>query len=393
MAVSDAAARAGLAFSNHGGYMRTRQRMDAADAAAIEAWGDALGRTTYATGEGAPEAAGAVAVHPHGTREAQRWRQRAHWPGTVFPPQGPALDPALPVAVVLLRRVPNLSRQRELDMTSEAWTLGHQRAVSVLIRTSCLLLDADDASIVGLYVTDRMDPGVAGVAAAGRQLSAQCRKVYPQKRHTNWYGTHRGASGGGYIGHNWLDGAQRFACPTAATKNYVTAFLPRRPHPTIQWHLASTFGGLQALERRHVPDVYLQRLRLAERARFGGIVPGLPLRALAATYTGVTVDFACRPHNDSSMPGTTETICWHRTPGDPEFGFSILEYNVTLLMEGASCLYMLGTLWHGTPPDAPNARTFRHNSLGLVLMSKHAVLADTDATRRANENMQAMAVV
>lgn len=317
---------------------------------------------------------------------------RAHWRG-IKAPQAPAIDQSLPVAVVLINVVRDLASQRDLTMAAQEWTLPHQKDCCTLVRGSCLILDRDDASIVGLYLTEHTDAAINSVARAGRQLCSWCPKVYPQKGHRNWYGTHNTKNGEhGYIGHNWLDGTQRFACPTAATKSFVTAFMRRRANSAAEHAMTTTFSGLQALERRHVPAVYAERVRLAKQAHFGGIVPGLPLEDLAGTFVGITLDFACQPHNDSSVDGTTETICWHRHPDDPEFGFTILEYNLTFMIEGASCLYMMGNIWHGTPPDAASTKSFLHNSLGLVLMSKKALLANTDNMRRENENLYAQAV-
>lgn len=381
--VDPGVAQAGLAFQGAGPFVRQRRPMNADTVDAVHAWCDRLRDTTYTHTPCAP-LPGAVAVFPHGSAEAQAWRARARWRG--IPPSAraePAVDPALPADVVVLREVAVPAYDTAAGVAQ--WSLEHLLQHTVCITTTCLMLDPD-AVIIGLYVTSATDPAVSGVAAVGRQLAAQCPHTYPLKRRSHWYGKH---VGNGYTGYNWVDGIQRFACPTKVANTFVTAFLPRRPDAhRAERLLAETFAGLQTLERRHVPDVYRRRVELARRAEFPGIIPGLPIERLAATYVGVTLDFTCRPHNDSSVAGTTETICWHRVPGDPVFGFAILQYGATLLLENSSCLYMPGDIWHGTPPNVSDACDFKHNSLGLVLMSKKALLADTDLTRQANRNVR-----
>ena len=411
----DAAAGAGLAFKNARGYTRRRRRLENPEP--LTTWLDRLPQTPYGPPRsldvaGACSACSACSVYAHGTAEAAVWRARAHWvagdalgdASSDASSAAPAVDPDLPLDVVLVHRQPahhletsdksasavasdTTSNASGLHLGHPGWTLAELRRSATVLRGSCLVLDAASAAIVGVFLTTAADAAIGAVAVAGREhLEMCCRAgVYPQKRRRHWYGSF---DTGGYRGLNWLDGVQRFACPTAATRQFVTAFLPRRDLPHVQAQMAAVFAGMQALERRHVPAIYARRLALARRARFPGIVPGLPLERLAATFVGVTLDFSCQPHNDSSVLGTTETIVWDRPPGTPDFGFAILEYNLLFEIDGACMLYMPGDVWHGTPVMPRDD----HGTLGLVLMSKKAVLADTDTQRAANQRLQTEAV-
>jgi len=394
----DLATLAGLNFrcTRHGPNARRRQALAPQAVQAVLAWHAALSATAYrppAEPEpGAPprgQVSGAT-VHAWDTAAAGDWKRRARWPGEVASTSaGPAVDPTLPVEVIVLAdgRVGGSTEALALD--DPAWTVEAVRARpgALRVQRSALIVLAD-ATIVGLYLTQATDPAIAAVAADGLDLAAACPRTYPLKARGQWYGRHarhKRSTSRGYAGRNWVDGVQRFACPTGAAKQYITAYLPRRAQPgqLDAVRVARVFGGQQTLERRHAPQVAAQRLALAQAADFPGLVPPLPLDALAATYVGVTKGFACPPHCDSSCKGTTETVLWHRPAGDAPFAFSILEHNVVLDVCGAAVLYMSGALTHGTPPNALGT----HDTLGLVLMSKRSVLCPTPGGRAANRNV------
>jgi hypothetical protein len=328
---------------------------------------------------------GVVAYYQGDTEEAAYWCRQCSW---ITNPHRPAVDATLKPDVLLVRRVARPEKTYELgdDEWSRDALFPHTAAY---IEFTTLVIDAVTHNVVALYVTEDRDPAVQAVVDCGWQLSTHASKLYPRKRRHLFYGRHDGRLG--HMGKNWLDGIQKFPNPKAKG-GFATAFYLKAPdQPDMNVESAMLYTGMQTLEAKHAPAVTAFRIDKAIASHLPCILPGLDMADMACSCTGLSLNFACPPHIDSSVPGTTETMFFGHIEGESPYPFHILDYNVMFNHRKAVGFYMCCTLLHGTPPQQPNATS--HKGVGMVIMSKNRNVGGFEATRQANENLANHAIL
>lgn len=379
------ASDAGLAFKRTK-WTRTRQVLPLNQIEFIRAEVHKLEETpyTFVPRVLSPVRQDVVAFYKGGTPEAVYWYERCAWKKNS---RQPAFDVRLQPDVVLVQRIS--PRPTGLILGDPRWTRDALYAQArAYIEHTTLVLDALTYTIVALYVTGDRDPAVATVIQLGWETARLCPQLYPRKRGSQFYGKRRG----GHMGYNWLDGIQRFPSNKATTK-FVTGFYRQNAACREGIEKASLyFTSMATLEKKHVPAIAAERVARATEAALPCIVPGATLNDIAASCSGLSINFACPAHIDSSAPGTTETMFFGSSPneGGP-YCFHIVDYNIMFHHPSAVAFYLCSTLLHGTAPLQPH--TTDHQGFGSVLMSKTRNVAAHAKTQAANSNISLHAVL
>jgi hypothetical protein len=140
------------------------------------------------------------------------------------------------------------------------------------------------------------------------------------------------------------------------------------------------------LESQHAPVVAEHRSIIARDVPgFKGVFPGLE-NLCPASSVGASTGYACDGHNDSSIPGLTESIFW--TAPDSQTGkllpagelwtfanaeAGLLFYLQSAAATGGSCLYIPGSVMHNSMPTKCGGHTV-HRGMGFVLVNKKTLL-------------------
>jgi len=96
---------------------------------------------------------------------------------------------------------------------------------------------------------------------------------------------------------------------------FLRHIYPRAPGNDRE--VAAFFSAVQTLERKHVPAAAAKRVDLATAADSPCIAPGLALDDLAASFVGLSLDYAVVPHCDNAAPGTSESMVFSAGAGGP----------------------------------------------------------------------------
>jgi hypothetical protein len=271
-----------------------------------------------------------------------------------------------------------------------------------VINYSCVGVHRPTNRILWVFICGEDDPAVEycvrdahDVIGGMRKYTELKSKTFYSRRFSKYlsqqrYGDYKGlltrSSGMSeqvrYHGENYLLGMQRYFRTFKDIKGGNTiAYYPLSASGRLdaQWleKMARLYTLLYALEKRYCPRSAAYRLFVAQRARFCGALPGMPLEMFPPTCMGSSINFASSLHADSSISGTLEAIIWSPPPATSNkkqrfvnaFAGRYFDLNRHAL------LFQVGTDYHGTVP------TGEHGGCGFVNLSKSNLVADTPLSK------------
>jgi hypothetical protein len=246
----------------------------------------------------------------------------------------------------------------------------------------------DVPEIISLYVTSECDPRLAYVLSNAVKVQTGMQKYLHGLRFNRKAAFDRSvAQNQGQIkgrphygqGAIQMDGIFQFRF--ASGYGYYNRDLAANSDDTYLKQQAQLYCGMSYLESQHAPAVAEHRNFLAHNVKFPGVFPGLDKTLCPAMSVGASIGYACDGHNDSSIPGLTESIFWTapdlkgpRLPVGEKWGF--LNVDAGLLFDlghasksGGACMYIPGSVAHNSMPSRCGGHT-RHQGMGFVLVNK-----------------------
>lgn len=346
-----------------------------------------------------------ITIHTAGSLKALDIATRARWASVPDELTSVHVDPALlkylDVICVANKSSPlaNVENSRKF-LSLECNHLCHIRMQKEggwsLIKRSCLVVRGlDEPEVISLFVTAQCDPRIAHVlqhaSAVHRGMDNYLKPVRFNNRQlvqANRPGVARGYGGQiagrphQALGTMVMDGLFKFRF--ASGFGYYSRDLAANTDSRFLEQQATLLCGISYMESQHAPVLSEHRVSLGKRVPdFRGILPGLPTRWCPASSVGATVGYACDGHNDSSVPGLTESIFWAAPQGlnlqkDERWTFANAEAGLLFDLQdatahGGCCLYIPGGVMHNSMPTRCGGHTV-HPGLGFVLVTKSQVL-------------------
>jgi hypothetical protein len=247
--------------------------------------------------------------------------------------------------------------------------------------------------IIGLYITAECDDRLARVFAGAEAAQAGMRRylnsvqfnrrvAVDRYREEQGQGPGRGHWG---LGSIQMDGIFRFR-HVRGFGYYWRDRAAERDRAFLESQ-ARLYCGMSLLESQHAPVMAAHRRAIAAGVpQFEGVFPGLGVRMCAASSVGASAGYACDSHNDSSVPGLTESIFWTAPEGaaasllppGEEWTFANAEAGLLFDLRhaaerGGCCLYIPGSVMHNSMPTRCRGHTV-HRGMGFVLVNKSPVL-------------------
>jgi hypothetical protein len=354
-----------------------------------------------------------IIIHKAGSRRAVDIVTRARWAHIPSATTGDHVNLGLLQlldVIVVSDCVPPLSSVENGPryLTLEGGFLCHESLCkeggwSLIRRPSLVVRGNDVPEILSLYITAECDPRIANVLNDAEAVQNGMRKYLSQvkfNKQSNILSNaarrlmkkkrgHEGQSSGRphyALGLIEMDGLFQFRF--ASGYGYYTRDLMANTDMNYLKRQARLYCGMFFMETQHTPVLANQRIIVSNKVPgFQGIFPGLGRHMCPASSVGASMGYACDGHNDSSIPGVTETIFWTAPkkgvesllPDGEKWTFANAEAGLLFDLQdaakkGGCCLYIPGSVMHNSMPTGCNNHTV-HRGMGFVMVNKGTVLS------------------
>jgi hypothetical protein len=353
-----------------------------------------------------------ITIRVAGSRHALDIARRARWSHIPSSSTADHINPALIEhldIIVVSDSTPPLanSENGRKYLTIEGGFLCHSSLCrdggwSVIRRPSLVVRGKDVPEIISLYITADCDPCIARVLCDAETVQTGMKKYLnpihfnkrrkllsnEERRLMKAERGHEGQSSGRphyAMGDIEMDGLFRFRF--ASGYGYYSRDLLANTDRSYLQKQARMYCGMSHLESQHAPVLAEQRKIASNKVPdFQGVFPGLGRHMCSASSVGASMGYACDGHNDSSIPGLTETIFWTAPkravntllPAGEMWTFANAEAGLLFDLhdaakKGGCCLYIPGAVMHNSMPTGCDTHTI-HKGMGFVLVNKGSVL-------------------